>query len=84
LTLARLFIQFINGILTGPMSRNHQAYVTLKELLTINCHLRHDELASIMECIFRHLNHEDEDAINLNHGLNQQALKVRKIFRNYF
>ncbi|CAF1089887.1 unnamed protein product [Rotaria sordida] len=71
----RLLIQFINGILTGPMSRNIQAYQTLKELITNNCHLRNDELASILECIFRHLNHDDDDATSLNHGLNQAAIK---------
>jgi hypothetical protein len=55
------------------MSRNNQAYLILKELLTNNCHLRHDEIALIMEYIFRHLNRDDDDAIN---SLHQQAIKV--------
>jgi hypothetical protein len=76
-SLARLLIQFINGILTGSMSRNNQAYQTLKDLLTNNCHLRHDELVLIMEYIFRHLNRDDDDATNLNQSLHQQALKVK-------
>jgi hypothetical protein len=61
------------------MSRNNQAYLILKELLTNNCHLRHDEIALIMEYIFRHLNRDDDDAnTNLNHTLNQQTIKVTK------
>jgi hypothetical protein len=80
--LARVFIQFINGILTGSMSRNHQACHTLKELLTTHCHLRHDEIALIMEYIFHHLNHDDDDANNLNHGLNQSTIKVKFIKEN--
>lgn len=77
---ARIFIQFINGILTGPMSRNNQAYYILKELLINNCHLRHDELALIMEYIFRQLNRDDDEITinNLTPGLNQQAIKVNK------
>jgi hypothetical protein len=62
------------------MSRNSQAYHTLKDLLTTNCHLRHDELASIMEYIFRHLNRDDDDGVNTNpnHNLNQQTIKVKE------
>ncbi|CAF0735593.1 unnamed protein product [Rotaria sp. Silwood1] len=71
----RLLIQFINGILIGPMSRNTQAYQTLKESITNNCHLRNDELACILECIFRHLNRDDDDPTSLNRGLNQTAIK---------
>jgi hypothetical protein len=59
------------------MSRNTQAYNTLKDLLTNICHLRHDEIALMMECIFRHLNNDDDDSANINHGLNQQAIKVK-------
>ncbi len=84
MNVARLLIQFIHGILTGPMSRINQAYHTLKELLTnTNCHLRHDELALILEYIFRHLNRDDDDnnTTNLNHGLHQQTIKVK---RKYF
>ncbi|CAF4868146.1 unnamed protein product, partial [Rotaria sp. Silwood1] len=71
----RLLIQFINGILIGPMSRNTQAYQTLKESITNNCRLRNDELACILECIFRHLNRDDDDPTSLNRGLNQTAIK---------
>jgi hypothetical protein len=67
------------------MSRNNQAYQTLKDLLTNNCHLRHDELALIMEYIFRHLNRDEDDSIN---SLHQQAIKVFKkkefLFEIYF
>lgn len=60
------------------MSRNNQAYGTLKELLTTNCHLRHDELTLIMEFIFGHLNRDDDDTTtNPNLGLNQQGIKVK-------
>ena len=59
------------------MSRNTHAYHTLKDSMINNCHLRHDELALILETIFRHLNRDDEDTTSLNHGLNQTAIKVK-------
>lgn len=78
--LARLFVQFINGILTGPMSRNTQAYNVLRESLTLNCYLRYDEVSLILENIFRQLNQEDDDsASNAHHSLNQSAVRVRNI-----
>ncbi len=75
--LVRLLIQFINGILTGPMSRNSSAYHILKESITHNCHLRNDELTAILECIFRHLN-RDDDGTNFNETLSQTGIKVIK------
>lgn len=77
--LARLFIQLINGILTGSLTRNSQAYHTLKDLLTNSCHLRSDELALILEFIFRYLNRdEDETTNNGNHHHHQQPIKVEE------
>ena len=78
--LVRLLIQFINGILTNRISRNNEAYQILKDLLTNNCHLRYDELAIIMENIFRHLNRDDDDNnnTNSNQNLSQQTIKVKK------
>lgn len=80
-------IQFINGILTGPLSRNTDAYQTLKDLLTNNCHLRYDELTLILENIFRFLNRdEDETTItttttNINpRSPHQQPIKVKQSF----
>jgi hypothetical protein len=35
-----------------------------------------------MEYIFHHLNHDDDDANNLNHGLNQSTIKVKFIKEN--
>ena len=77
--LVRLLIQLINGISTGPMSRNIQASHTLKEVLTHKCRLRNDELALLMEIIFRHLKCDDDDATSLSQNLKQTAIKVREI-----
>lgn len=75
--LGRLLVQFINGILTGPMSRNVQAANTLKDLLTIHIQLRHDELYLLFETIFRHLNRDDDDTNpNFDHQLNQMSIRV--------
>lgn len=82
----RLFVQFIDGILSGPMSRSNQAYNTLKDLLTNHCHLRCDELSIIFESIFRHLNRDDDDtaaASNINHSLNQVTIRVRELMPDY-
>lgn len=79
--LARLLIQFLNGILTGPLSRNADAYQTLKDLFTNNCHLRYDELNLILENIFRFLNRDEDEtaatAVNTSHrSPHQQPIKV--------
>jgi len=72
----RLLVQFINGILTGPMSRNAQASNTLKDLLTIHIQLRHDELYLLFETIFRHLNRDDDDTNpDSDHQLNQMSIR---------
>lgn len=60
------------------MSRNNQAYQILKDLVTNHCHLRCDEIYLIMEFIFRHLNHDEDDTTDLNQASYQQTIKVRK------
>ena len=76
--LGRLLVQFINGILTGPMSRHVQAYNTLKDLLTLHGQLRHDELYLLFESIFRHLNRDDDDNnSNFDQQLNQLTIRVK-------
>ncbi|CAF5127308.1 unnamed protein product [Rotaria magnacalcarata] len=72
----RLIIQLISEILTGRMSRNPQAYETLKACLTNNCHLRNDELTSILEYIFRYLNPDDDDAKVIKNCFNTIPIKV--------
>lgn len=60
------------------MSRNTQAYNTLKDLLTLHGQLRHDELYLLFETIFRHLNRDDDDTNpNPSHQLSQSTIRVR-------
>ena len=58
------------------MSRNAQAYQTLKVCLTTNCHLRNDELAMILEYMFRHLNHNYDDSTAANNNVNLTPIIV--------
>lgn len=64
------------------MSRNTQAFHMLKECISTTCHLRNDEINSIFEHLFRHLNHDDDDT-SVNRGLNPTAIKVNEM-RNLF
>lgn len=61
------------------MSRNTQAYNTLKDLLTAHGQLRHDELFLLLETIFRHLNRDDDDTNSqIEQPLSQWAIRVSR------
>ena len=75
--LVRILTKLINTVLTGPMSRNNHANQILKELFTNHCHLRYDEISVIVEQIFKYLNHDEDDASNLNRNLYQLSIKVK-------
>ena len=72
-SLVRLVIKLIIGILTDSMCRNTSTYQTLKKLLTVHYHLRHDEIILVMETIFHHLNHDDVDNNDARCNRNKNA-----------
>ncbi|CAF0748109.1 unnamed protein product [Adineta ricciae] len=71
----RILTKLINAVLTGPMSRNNHANQILRELFTNICHLRYDEISVVVEHIFEYLNHDEDDALNLNRNLYQQSIR---------
>ncbi|CAF1426799.1 unnamed protein product, partial [Didymodactylos carnosus] len=76
-------LQLINGILKVQLPT--PAYHMLKELLTNNFdHLKDDELLALINCIFDHLNLDDEDndserqEVETNHRWSRPLNKISK------